>query len=345
MANYSKKRPVFKSKAESYKKSRWIKLKEAISYNYSNLNRWFAKIFYKINEKGSQRLTVMFVPHSEKKIINIQISNYILFFFSIVLAVTIVTSSMAITNNQQIQNQYVILKQENDLKMRQIDDYKRRIEDIDNNFANIKDEIKNIIKPYGKNVYNYNIMELDNLDIVVSNRVKSPEVKILKKLKYDLEITTESAVRLGKFIEEWEDLLYSIPSKYPLPFRTRVSSRFGIRVNPFNSMESEFHPGIDFAVLSGTPILASADGDVSIMGWVGNYGLMVEVKHKYGFSTRYSHMLSFAPGIGVGTRVMRGQTIGYVGTTGRSTGNHLYYEIRIGDKIVDPEPYTAMTMP
>src|SRR5271157_3232770 len=112
MANYSKKRPIFKSKAEMYKKSRWIKFREVIALYYSNVKRSMQKILYKINEKGSQRLTIMFVPHSEKKIVNIQISNYILFFFSILLGITVVTSMLAIANNQHNHNQYVFLIQE-----------------------------------------------------------------------------------------------------------------------------------------------------------------------------------------------------------------------------------------
>ncbi len=344
MANYSKNRPVFKSKAEMYKKSKWMKFKEVVTLYYSNVKRWFAKIFYKINEKGSQRLTIMVVPHSEKKIVNIQISNYILFFFSIVLTITIVTSVLAIANNQQTHKQYVFLKQEDELKRRQIEDFKKKIESFDKRFTMFKVDINNIIKSVGKdkNIYNYNEIELLN---EYSNNNETREAKTLNKLKLDLEITKDNILRIGKCIEEWDSLLNSIPSKYPLPFKAVITSHYGPRVDPVYTWKMEFHPGLDMCIIPGTSILASADGEVSLAGWHGGYGFMVEIKHKYGFSTRYAHMMDFGPGIVVGAKVKQGQVIGYVGTSGKSTGYHLHYEVRIGDKTVDPDPFTSMMIP
>jgi len=343
MANFSK-RPIFKSKAEIYKKSKWQKFKEYISLLFSNIKRWFAKVFYRINEKGSQRLTIMVVPHTEKRIINIQISNYIMFFFMVILTVTVITSIIAIANNQQTHKQYVFLKQEEELKRQQIEDFKKKIESFDKRFTSLKVDVNNIIRSVGKdkNIYDYNNIEVLN---EYSNNTATSEAKILNKLKLDLEITKDNIIRIGNCIEEWKNLLNSIPSKYPLPFKAQISSRYGWRVDPVYKWKMEHHPGLDLCILPGTSVLAAADGEVSLAGWHGGYGFMVEIKHKYGFSTRYAHMMDFAPGIAVGAKVRQGQVIGYVGTTGKSTGYHLHFEVRIGDKTVDPMPFTSMMLP
>jgi murein DD-endopeptidase MepM/ murein hydrolase activator NlpD len=341
MANFSKNRPVFKSKAEMYKKSNWVKFQEYISLLISNLNRWFAKIAYRVNEKGSQRLTIMVVPHSEKKIVNLQISNYILFFTTVILSVTIATSIIAISNNQQTTKQLDRLKTQDGYKKIMIEEYRKSIDSVNKRFTMFKSDINNIIKSAGKdkNIYNFNDIEI--LD-EYSNRNVPKEVSDLEKLKLELDVTKENIRRMGVFIAEQKNLLKSMPSIYPLAMRARVSSVYGNRVDPIYKWKSEFHSGLDMCTLPGIPIFAAADGDISIAGFTGGYGFLVEIKHKYGFFTRYGHMMRFAPGIYVGSTVKQGQTIGYVGTSGKSTGYHLHYEVRIGDRVVDPEPFVSM---
>ncbi|MGA2142686.1 MAG: M23 family metallopeptidase [Brevinematales bacterium] len=344
MANYSKKRPVFKSKAEMYKKSRWMKFKEVVALYYSNIKRSFAKLLYKINEKGSQRLTIMVVPHSEKKIVNIQISNYILFSFSVLLGITIGASVLAIGQTNHNQKQYDFLIRDDDLKQRQIEDFKTQIESFDKRFTSLKVDITNIIRSVGKdkNVYNYDNIEIPDND---STNSTARQTKILNKLKNDLEVTKNNVVRIGKCIEEWDSLLNSIPSKYPLPERVAITSPFGLRVDPVFTWRTEFHPGVDLAAFPGTPILAAADGQVISAGWLGGYGLQVEIRHKYGFSTRYAHMEEIGPGVVPGAQIRQGQVVGYVGMTGKVTGPHLHFEVLIGESQIDPVPFTTMMMP
>ncbi len=344
MANYSKKRPVFKSKAEMYKKSRWMKFKEFVVFYYSNIKRFFAKLLYKINEKGSQRLTIMVVPHSEKKIVNIQISNYILFSFSLLLGITIGASILAIGQTNHNQKQYDFLIREDDLKRRQIEDFKTQLESFDKRFTSLKVDITNIIKSVGKdkNVYNYDDIEIPNNE---SNNDTSRQIKILNKLKSDLEVTKNNVVRIGKSIEGWEGLLNSIPSKYPLPARAQITSPFGMRNDPILPWKMGFHPGVDMLAYPGTPILAAADGVVVSVGWNGGYGNQVEIRHKFGFSTRYAHMEEIGPGIILGAKIRQGQVVGYVGATGYVTGPHLHFEVIVGDFVVDPVPFLSMMIP
>jgi len=115
----------------------------------------------------------------------------------------------------------------------------------------------------------------------------------------------------------------------------RISSGYGMRVHPVLGY-SKMHTGIDFAAPRGTPIRASADGKMVYRARKGAYGLAIEIKHSNGYLTRYAHMSRFASGLRAGSRVRQGQVIGYVGKTGRVTGNHLHYEVRINNKAVNP---------
>lgn len=115
----------------------------------------------------------------------------------------------------------------------------------------------------------------------------------------------------------------------------RISSGFGMRKHPILGY-SKLHAGVDFAAPKGTPIYAAGDGVVKIAGWVNGYGNFVELGHANRYETAYGHMSAFAKGIHPGVRVHQGQVIGYVGSTGRSTGPHLHYEIHIAGKKVNP---------
>ena len=122
--------------------------------------------------------------------------------------------------------------------------------------------------------------------------------------------------------------------KSPLEF-SRVSSGFSMRVHPISGKWKR-HTGIDFAAVSGTPIRASADGVIERAGPSGGYGNMVIVKHWSNYTTAYAHMSRFAKGIRKGSRVSQGEVIGYVGSTGWSTGPHLHYEFRVNNVPKDP---------
>jgi murein DD-endopeptidase MepM/ murein hydrolase activator NlpD len=121
----------------------------------------------------------------------------------------------------------------------------------------------------------------------------------------------------------------------PLP-GARISSPFGWRVHPvFHKLR--FHKGVDYEAAEGTPVRAAADGIVEEADDHGNYGNYIRIVHSSRIATAYAHLEDFAPGLEPGDKVKRGQVIGYVGTTGVATGPHLYYEVLVDDRQVDPE--------
>jgi len=116
----------------------------------------------------------------------------------------------------------------------------------------------------------------------------------------------------------------------------RLSSRFGYRAHPILGRRA-LHSGIDIPADHGTPVQASETGIVRFAGVRGGYGKMVEIDHGQGLRTRYAHLSRIA--VGGGTPIARGQIVGLIGSTGRSTGNHLHFEVRVHGRAVDPLGY------
>jgi murein DD-endopeptidase MepM/ murein hydrolase activator NlpD len=120
-----------------------------------------------------------------------------------------------------------------------------------------------------------------------------------------------------------------------------VSGSFGERIDPFNG-EGAFHSGIDNSTFYGDKVYAPADGMVVFADSVSGYGRMLTIDHGHGISTRFGHLAGFA--VSSGQRVQRGDVIAYVGQTGRSTGPHLHYEVRIHNTPVNPYKYLRTTL-
>jgi len=131
----------------------------------------------------------------------------------------------------------------------------------------------------------------------------------------------------------------SAPNLWPV--EGQVTGSFGERIDPFNG-EGAFHSGVDISSAYGTRVVAPADGMVTITAEMGGYGRAIVINHGNGISTRYGHLSGFA--VTPGQTVHRGDVIGYVGASGRSTGPHLHYEVRINDTPVNPYKYLRMTV-
>jgi murein DD-endopeptidase MepM/ murein hydrolase activator NlpD len=139
---------------------------------------------------------------------------------------------------------------------------------------------------------------------------------------------------LAKFLNERRSILAATPSMWPV--RGWVTSGFGYRISPW-SKQRQFHAGIDISTRLGTPIAAPADGVVTFADSEGAYGRMLVINHGYGLVTRYGHLNAFM--VKVGQKVKRGQAIGQVGNSGRSTGSHLHYEILVSGVPANPRHY------
>jgi murein DD-endopeptidase MepM/ murein hydrolase activator NlpD len=145
---------------------------------------------------------------------------------------------------------------------------------------------------------------------------------------------TEAAVK--NLSQNWSSQLswlHALPTGIPMAKDFRVTSGFGIRNDPFTG-QLAMHEGLDFVAEIGSPIVASAAGLVTRSGWDTAYGNVIEVSHVEGFVTRYAHLSKRM--VEVGQKVQRGETIAQLGSTGRSTGPHLHYEVLRNDRVLNP---------
>jgi murein DD-endopeptidase MepM/ murein hydrolase activator NlpD len=160
--------------------------------------------------------------------------------------------------------------------------------------------------------------------------VKPPsEATPFERQLYRIQLTRADLDRLSR-------ALVAVPVRKPLHGEIDTTSGFGVRIDPFIRAPA-MHTGLDFRGMTGEPIRATAAGTVTIAGWNGGYGKMVEIDHGNGLSTRYGHLSSVE--VDVGEKVRAGQLVGKLGSTGRSTGPHLHYETRIDGDAVDPQKF------
>lgn len=161
----------------------------------------------------------------------------------------------------------------------------------------------------------------------------------LNNLSLRLAFQAKSFTEIANLVKNKEKLLAAIPSIQPVSNKRldRIASGFGYRIDPIYK-DRRLHAGLDFTAASGTPIYATADGVVRDAGFnTGGYGNRVLIYHGFGYETTYSHMYKIKAR--VGERVKRGEVIGYIGSTGKSTGPHLHYEVHRNGVPVDPIYY------
>lgn len=154
----------------------------------------------------------------------------------------------------------------------------------------------------------------------------------------DSNLKEQSVIELWELLSDRQSLLAATPSI--LPARGPIGSRFGYRIDPINGRQ-KMHAGLDITAPPGTPVRAPADGVVSFAGWDDQFGKLVSIDHGYGVLTRFAHNSQIF--VQVGQRVSRYDVISAVGSTGRSTGPHCHYEVRVNGIAVNPANYVLDT--
>lgn len=178
--------------------------------------------------------------------------------------------------------------------------------------------------------------EIEKVSVMSDDELGRGIAKSLDNLAARMAYQTGSYMEIEKLITNQGDKLASIPAIQPLNNKdlTRIASGFGMRVDPVYGTP-KMHKGLDFTAPQGTPIYATGDGVVSTAGYSeGGYGNHVIISHGYGYETLYGHMVRIK--VSNGQKVKRGEVIGWVGSTGKSTGPHCHYEVHINGEAVDP---------
>lgn len=331
----------------------------------------------RIREKGNERITFLVIPHNDKAIVNLQLSNYVIALGMFTLLFIVVASVFAANMQRSIQFEADQLQDRDRAYFNERELYLRKYHEMVVQQNLFKKQFTKVIKQakllddegelfIAEDVLRESaaqMLDAEGEDFARSLSYKEnrtikflnfettlkiaqgksdeegfyfyPEVTLYRKLRLDMRQTGGAVAMLQQLLKEREFVQQALPYYWPLA-GGHFTSFFGGRISPFGAAR-DFHTGVDLADATGTPIYAAADGRVVNCGYSGGYGLSAKIVHSYGFQTLYGHMSSLY--VSCGAYVRKGQMIGRVGATGRATGPHLHYEVRIMDHPVNPMPY------
>jgi len=268
----------------------------------------------KMLKKAFTPVTIMVVPHSDSKS------------WSIKLPSLGVIASIVLWAGATI---YLISIGVNAVEYKEMN---QRLKYYSSQFIEVKATIASLKKAESefKRLFSFSSREkiLENLDTSDSGSVD------LDNLKKEIKKTMETVGEIKDYLSQQRDIYVATPKGWPV--EGHVTSPFGLREHP-TSGNSEFHSGVDIAAEPGRQVRATGEGIVSFSGWSGANGNLVVIEHGAGFSTFYAHNKMVA--VRTGQRVKRGDTIGYIGSTGNSTGPHVHYEVWLKGKSVNPDSY------
>ncbi|MDD4427961.1 MAG: M23 family metallopeptidase [Paludibacter sp.] len=261
------------------------------------------------------------------------VSLGIVFFFIFVSLISSPEEVQLIQEKNRLHAQYKLLERNMDEVSEILADLQQR----DDNLYRVVFQADPI--PYsirkstaGNSEYYRQLLSMTNSQIAVATTQKYNE------LKKQLYIQSNSYDELVKLASNQEEMLKHIPAIQPILNKdlTRTASGFGWRIDPIYRTR-RFHEGMDFTAPIGTEIYATGNGIVRLAGWRQGYGNAVEINHGFGYKTLYGHMHQIR--VKAGQKVNRGDVIGLVGNTGKSTGPHLHYEVHYREKVMNPQHY------
>ncbi len=284
-------------------------------------------IFSFMHAKANNRKMIMIVPEANGKTISMHITNIFIFFIFAVLAVIIYFGTVSY---RKFEDERLILsnlnKYNKDLSL-DMKKYSSAVSKLEEKILSYKDYFIKLSSMLSYN--NYENILLDDYSDGDNILTISKELPYINKSLKDIESFYYAR-------SYYQDM---IPFGWPVANGGRITSGYGERSSPF-TMKKSFHAGIDIAGPHATPILVVADGEVIFSGWRGGYGWFIIVKHKNGYETAYGHNSKNL--VQVGEHVNEGQTIAEMGKTGRVTGTHCHFEVRINNKIVNPSKYIGV---
>ncbi len=301
----------------------------------TKMNAWRERFI----SKGKEKITVMFIPHSEKRIINFHISIFSISFIVLSIAITLFITSIFIVNHSSTIKEVSKLKKYGSNSKIQIQEYKKEINRLYGIFQKFKPEITHLYKlTPGSDIDSLwakgGVHNPRNPSMNDTEGTPAIEVLNIQEIEKELKTSKTLLISIKKFLRYRKKIIENTPSIWPT--KGFIISRYGQRSSPY-TFKPEFHRGIDIEGFPGSRIVATAPGKVSDIQWDSNLGLTISIKHKYGFVTSYSHCqrVSIQPG----QKVSKGEVIGYIGRTGKTTRYICYYQIKIGTEHVDPIPY------
>ena len=280
--------------------------------------------------------TIIFVPHARAKFRKLKVSHRLLFSL-----VSVLTSSLCLSTFFSVQY-FTSLSQTHELSKlrRENKDLQVANEQFSKSVNSLRNQLHTVEDRTRKLAIIAGITTLDETSQGGSGGLRN-EQPTVSPYRDDIDKMSFRSHRLDKDLSILEQkfvaqshLLSSTPSIAPV--RGILTDGFGGRSDPFTG-EAGTHNAVDISSAVGQPIRTPADGIVVKAEWANGYGNVIYISHGYGYSTRYGHLSAY--NVKPGARVKRGDVIGYVGSTGRSTGPHLHYEVRVNNNPVNPLEY------
>lgn len=316
---------------------------------WERLQRKRGELRTRLNSWGHQTISVMFIPHSEKKMLNIKLSKYTITLFLLILITITSFALVALNQSESSHTRLETLSHTTRYHEQRISLIRKGTDLTLRSFYVFRKQMERLMEQVGGKNKQTVFPELSGKDLATSLQTlrhklenkqvhETRELRTLEILDRNISLSRIQVQRINRFISAVRDAHRHIPTLWPVTGGGRVVSPFGMRKSPI-TWGYEMHPGVDIVWWPGSPIRATADGTVVAAHSMGGYGLCVLVKHGYGFETRYAHLQRFA--VQTGGSVKKGQVIGYMGSTGLSLAYHLHYEIIYQGTPVDPLPYLA----
>ncbi len=262
----------------------------------------------------------------------------IAFFFLFVSIIKSPKEKELAQEKSRIEGQYKALKGQ----IKEMQAILSDIEERDNNLYRVVLQAEPIPadarRAAGGNIEYYErLMKMTNSEIVIETS------KQFNELRKQLYVQSRSFDEIVSLVKNHGKMLECIPAIQPVLNKdlTRVASGWGYRIDPIYRTQ-KFHYGMDFTAPTGTEIFATGKGIVTKVGWEQGYGNSIKINHGYGYETFYAHLSDF--NVKMGQTVIRGEVIGYVGNTGKSTGPHLHYEVHQKGVPVNPQNFYSLDL-
>jgi len=272
-----------------------------------------------------RKVTLLIIPYDHRRMWKFTISNFML--YGMVFSILLIAIWASLVIVEEIRS--FPLKQVNQFLIAELESIQKYLHLLDS-----RDQQMKLL--LGIEDRGYQDGEKEETEVKEDNVLSSPALvqSEFERIRQQAREYERSFRQIEELFKKQKSLLAATPSIWPT--RGWVNSGFGLRISPFTG-RWEMHEGIDIANNVGTPVVSTADGIVKFVGRYGGYGITLIIVHGYGYSTLYGHLSQVR--VRPGQRVKRHQVIALMGNTGRSTGPHLHYEIRINDKPVAPRHY------
>lgn len=240
--------------------------------------------------------------------------------------------------NSELEAQYDVLSRQLDEALGVLEDLQQRDDNLYRVILQTDPISPYIRKSNQRNINRYeHLEEMANADMIIENAQK------IDYLKRQLYIQSKSYDEIITLCKQNDERLQCIPAIQPVANKDLkyTASGYGRRIDPIYKTV-KFHHGMDFSANTGTPVYATGNGTVTSSGWESGYGITIEIEHGFGYQTRYAHLSKTQ--VRRGQKVKRGEIIGLVGSTGKSTGPHLHYEVVNKGRKVNPVNYYFMDL-